>query len=160
MTNPNNGSFVIDFSTVNQQAQNGTHDVEIKGAKVKVSQSGNLMINLQLQIVSEDSNGITVFDRLVFTPKSQYRIMEFAKATHTDDLLNGMQVTQENLQGYADHILGEALSIITELRDSTGTDKDGKPYGPQANVVRYLEYGSASAGATILDADEEGNDPF
>ena len=62
----------------------GVYEFVCVDANEKTSQSGNVMIELELMVRGSNSNGgneIRVFDHLVFTPKSTWKIDSFRVAT-------------------------------------------------------------------------------
>ena len=59
----------------------GEYDFEVKDASEETSSSGNDMIKLQLNVFNASGDKITVFDYLVHTEKSAYKVRHFAEAT-------------------------------------------------------------------------------
>ena len=66
----------------------GIYPFEVKNAKEKLSANGNEMIELQLSI---EGSSVVVYDNLVFTPKSTWKIDDFRCATG-EVLTPGLQV--------------------------------------------------------------------
>jgi hypothetical protein len=59
----------------------GEYDFEVKDAAEETSSAGNEMIKLQLSVYNQAGERITVFDYLVHTQKSAYKVRHFAEAT-------------------------------------------------------------------------------
>jgi hypothetical protein len=66
----------------------GVYQFEVKNAKEKLSTNGNEMIELQLAI---EGSSLVVYDNLVFTPKSTWKVDDFRCATG-EVLTPGLQV--------------------------------------------------------------------
>jgi hypothetical protein len=72
----------------------GSYEFTVIDANEKQSQSGNAMIELQLLIKGTTGNELRVFDHLVFTPKSFWKIDAFRVATG-ERLVQGQLVNFE-----------------------------------------------------------------
>lgn len=121
----------------------GTYQAEVNKAQVKQSSNGNPMIELTFKIrkdIEQPFGGRNVFDRLVLTEASMWKVQLYAKAMGLPD---GLEVdTYEEL---ADIMTGRKVEIETGEREH-----NGKTYA-QVNKV-----------ALAADADEPGEseDPF
>lgn len=121
----------------------GTYQATVSKAQVKKSSNGNPMIELTFQVrkdIEQPHGGQNVFDRLVLTEKSMWKVQTYAKAMGLPD---GMEVdTYEELA-----TLMKDRNIEVEVGER---EYEGKTYA-QVNKVN-----------PAIDADEadESADPF
>jgi uncharacterized protein DUF669 len=78
----------------NETLSEGSYPFVVIDANEKQSQSGNEMIELQLLVKGPNGNELRVFDHLVFTPKSYWKIDAFRVATG-EKLVPGQTVSLE-----------------------------------------------------------------
>jgi hypothetical protein len=108
----------------------GSYDFTVVDAIEKQSQNGNTMIELQLMVGGSDggNGGIRVFDHLVFTPKSYWKIDAFRIATG-EKLTQGQTVSFE-----AEDCIGRTgkLWLTVERYEGRNRNKVGEYLDPNA----------------------------
>jgi hypothetical protein len=112
----------------------GIYPFEVINAKEKLSLQGNEMIELQLSI---QGSSLVVYDNLVFTPKSTWKVDDFRRATG-EVLASGVQVDFT-----AQECLGRCGKVSLVVENFEGR--------PRNKVMRYIipESSTISDGAAL-----------
>lgn len=124
----------------------GVYDFEVSDATDKVSNKGNDMAELKVRVFNAEGNFRTVFDYLVDTENSAFKIRNFAAAT-------GMLPEYERGELKAMDMLGrtgKCKLIISK-------DKSGQ-YPDKNSIADYLKRADAVEGATGAPASFRRND--
>jgi len=120
----------------------GTYPATIIEAIEKVSKNGNDMI----EIVFEVEGGHRIYDYLVFTEKTAFKVDAFLSAT------GKAPEKGKEVEIVADELVGVELSIEVEVEPASG------PYDAKNKVVRYVS--SKVAPSSAAKAGKKESDPF
>ena len=120
----------------------GTYPATIIEAIEKVSKNSNDMI----EIVFETEGGHRIYDYLVFTEKTAFKVDAFISA------IGKAPEKGQEVELVADELVGVELSIEVEIEPANG------PYDAKNKVARYAVAGKA-APSVRKDGKKE-NDPF
>lgn len=107
-----------------------TYMATIVKAEAGVSNAGNEKVDLQWKIDGGDYDGRIVFDSLVFTENSLFRVK---------NTLLGLGFPKD-FKGDIDpeSLVGEAAEIVVDIQPGNGTDENGEPY-PARNRVKKVK---------------------
>ena len=111
-------------------AEAGEYAATIKSAEEKTSKNGNSMIELLWEL----ENGCTIFDYLVFTPKT---------ATKVDSFLKSIGIAPEKgaeLDIVAEALEGKRAYIDVEIEPANTDEDTGKVIWPAKNKVAWYLY--------------------
>jgi hypothetical protein len=94
----------------------GKHKVEIESAELKFSdRSKNEYIRLKCRVkLSDGTNGSTIYDNIVFTPKAAWKIDQVREA------LGFAIVPNEPASVEPEDLLGRTGTVIVEFNEETG----------------------------------------
>jgi hypothetical protein len=108
----------------------GKHKVEIEGAELKISdRTGNEYIRLKCRVkLLDGSNGGTIYDNMVFTAKSAWKIDQIREA------LGFAIIPNEDASVEPEHLVGRTGTVIVELNDDTGYHEIDSWVSPKASV--------------------------
>jgi len=123
----------IDFSNVKglEPIPVGAYTASITSAERKTSQAGNEMINLQWKVSGGKYDGRIVFDSMVFTEKTLWRVKAALIALGYSKTFSG--------EVDPDQLVGKTATILVEIEVGRGTDQEtGEPY-PDRNRVRRIK---------------------
>lgn len=150
-------AFVMDFTkqTAPPPVSDGMHTAEIVEATPAVSKSNNAMIKVVWRITESDdpSNvGKKLFDYLTLTAEAFWKVTGLCTACDIDvSQWHGKPFNDSVQRELADTLLGETIVILTKVKPNTAINPTtGEKYPDNANVVRYLPFGSNS-GAAVAD---------
>jgi hypothetical protein len=106
----------------------GKHKVEIEGAELKISErTGNEYIRLKCRVKLPDgSNGGTIYDNMVFTAKSAWKIDQIREA------LGFAIIPNEDASVEPEHLIGRTGTVIVEHNDDTGYHEIANWVSPKA----------------------------
>lgn len=119
----------------------GQYRVQVSDAEVTKAGSGNDMVTLWLRIMGGEFDGQEILDRLVQTPNSLFRTVNFMQAI-------GLPTPKRRIQLNLRQVIGQVLDVVVD---------DGDPYlGKVKSEVRdYIRVHRGEAeggGQTDLDA--------
>jgi hypothetical protein len=94
----------------------GKHRVEIEGAELKISdRTNNEYIRIKCRVKSPDgTNGGTIYDNMVFTAKSDWKIDQIREA------LGFAIVPNEDANVEPEHLLGRTGTVFVEFNEESG----------------------------------------
>lgn len=110
----------------------GVYSATIVEAAEATSKAGNTMINIQWKVSGGKFDGRIIFDQMVFSQKSMYRVKAALLALDFP----------KNFKGNVnpDELIGKSASLVVEIENSTQVDPDtGEPYPPR-NRVRKVKH--------------------
>ncbi len=97
-----------DDSTKFAATENGRYDFTVVNARDTISNNNNEMIELELQLDVGQSKPLTIYDNLVNSPNSLWRIEEFCNAVGLDFKTGNLDANAcIGRVGHADIVLGE-----------------------------------------------------
>lgn len=98
------------------QVTPGKHNIEIEGAELKFSdRTKNEYIRLKCRVKQPDgTNGSTIYDNMVFTPKAAWKIDQVREA------LGFAIVPNETASVEPEDLIGKRGVVIVELNEETG----------------------------------------
>ena len=117
----------------------GKHKVEIEGAELKISdRTGNEYIRLKCRVILPDgSKGGTIYDNMVFTVKSAWKIDQIRES------LGFAIVPNEDANVEPEDLLGRCGVVIVEHNDDTGYHE----------IARWVSAKELAAAKASKDAD-------
>jgi hypothetical protein len=77
----------------------GDYDFEVAGAKDSQSKAGNDMIEVKLRVYNNEGQGKTIFDYLVHTEGSAYKVRHFAYSIGLGAQYEAGELRAEDLEG-------------------------------------------------------------
>jgi hypothetical protein len=106
----------------------GKHKVEIEGAELKISdRTGNEYIRLKCRVKLPDgTNGGAIYDNMVFTVKSAWKIDQIREA------LGFAIIPNEDASVEPEHLVGRTGTVIIEHNDDTGYHEIASWVSPKA----------------------------
>lgn len=113
----------------------GDYDFEVAKAEEKTSQAGNDMIALTLHIEGDEGRRHTVFDYLVGSDASMYKVRGFAEAVGLLNEYNSGEMPASIMAGRTG-------------RAQIGIDDKNKAYAPKNIVRAYHKPGKTGNGAS------------
>lgn len=139
------GTIQVDFGSMKEgsgstRVPEDDYVVVIKSAKATTFQSGNSGIEMDLEIAEGKHKGKVVRDRIVFTPKTLWRLRDLLEAI-------GIEVPRRVVNLPLKKLMGQELGV---------TLVDGEPYNNRikSEVADYLDAETAR-GAEDDDEDED-----
>lgn len=129
----------------------GKHRIEIIGAETKIAKSGNEYFRLKLQVKLQDgSDGGTIYDNMVFSPKSAWKCDQIREA------LGFAVVPNEPVSVEAEDLLGKSAVVLVKFNDETGYHEVDRWVSPKEAVEA-----SAAPKAAKVQVDADGDEiPF
>jgi hypothetical protein len=108
----------------------GKYKVEIEGAELKFSdRSKNEYIRLKCRVkLSDGTNGSTIYDNMVFTPKAAWKIDQVREA------LGFAIIPNEDASVEPEHLVGRTGTVIVELNDDTGYHEIASWMSPKSSA--------------------------
>lgn len=122
----------------------GEYAFEVAKAEEGTSKAGNDMVKLQLHILDTEDRNHVVFDYLVHTDGSAYKVRHFAEAVGLLGDYERGEMKAEDMVGRTGHC-------------QVGIDDKNKQY-PAKNVIRDYKPANGNAGAS-MPASQKGNGP-
>ena len=93
----------------------GKHLIEVEGAELKISQKNSEYIRIKCRVKLRDgSNGSTIYDNMVFTPKAAWKIDQVREA------LGFAIIPNEVASVEPEDLLGKRATVIVEFNEETG----------------------------------------
>jgi len=123
--------------------QRGIYDFEIVEAKERISSAGNNMMEMRVKIFDKEGHFRTIFDYLVDSDATGYKLRHFAKATGLLAHYEKGKMTAQECEGKA----GRCQVIIQKDRNNVYPDKN-----VISDYLPMLAVGAAPA--TSLEDDE------
>ena len=131
----------------------GKFKVEIEGAELKFSdRSKNEYIRLKCRVkLSDGTNGSTIYDNMVFTPKAAWKIDQVREA------LGFAIVPNEPASVEPEDLLGRTGTVIVEFNEESGYHEVSRWVSPKelAEAKAILNMPSKAAPKTsVLEGDD------
>ena len=129
----------------------GKHNVEIEGAELKISdRTNNEYIRLKCRVKLPDgSNGGTIYDNMVFTPKAAWKIDQVRES------LGFAIVPNEDANVEPEDLLGRRGVVIVEHNDDTGYHEISRWVSPKdAATASAPAPKAAPKAASVLEGDD------
>lgn len=136
-------SFVFDSTKAETTFDTGAHEATIKRATFKQADSGTMYINL----LWEDVDGRSIWDKLFFTEKAIKRVVAFLEAIGRVGALDGKTIDQAFLTQWAESLLGESATLDVKLQWSDYNQRT------EPNVAWYRPLNAANDANDLLDLD-------
>lgn len=137
-------SFVFDSTKANAPAiEAGPVEMTIKRAGFKQADSGTMYVNL----LWEDVDGRSIWDKLFFTEKAIKRVVAFLEAIGRVGELDGRTIDQAFLTQWAESLLGEAATLDVKLQWSEYNQRT------EPNVAWYRPLNATNSANDLLDLD-------
>lgn len=151
-------STAIENKAKRDQALLGDHNAEIVAQSAVLSSTGNPMINFRWKIVDEgDAFEAVVFDRLVISEGTLFRIEQFVKAIGRDPMeeFKDTALDLAFITHWAESLIGEMATLKIGL--DKGTRDEDNPsewkYAPKPEVKKYMPFGNAKSAASLIELD-------
>lgn len=135
----------------------GKHKVEIEGAELKISdRSGNEYIRLKCRVKLPDgTNGATIYDNMVFSPKSAWKIDQVREA------LGFAIVPHEEVSVEPEDLLGRTGTVIVEHNDETGYHEIARWVSAKELAEAKAIFNAPVKAGTVRTVKDDGDDiPF
>jgi hypothetical protein len=114
----------------------GKYPATIVAATEGLSKAGNTKIDIQWKLVGGKYDGRIVFDSLVFTPQTLFRVKGTLVQLGFPKNFKGNVGPQD--------LIGKSAEILLEIEASTQIDEDsGEPYPPRNRVKKVKALPSA-----------------
>lgn len=136
--------FVFDSSKAVLTFDTGAYEATIKRAGFKQAESGTMYVNL----LWEDVDGRSIWDKLFFTEKSIKRAVAFLEAIGRVGELDGKTIDQAFLTQWAESLLGESATLDIEMKWSDYRNAS------EPNVKWYRPLDSITTADDLLDSDD------
>lgn len=138
----------IDFSQVKglEPVPEGWYDLTITQAEEKLSQGGNEVINLTCKIDGGEYDGRVIFDMLVFSEKTLWRVKRALQAINP-------KAFGEKFKGEIDteDLVGQTFKAFVLVEVSTQVDPEtGEPY-PDRNRIKLMKPFGSNVGKKASD---------
>lgn len=134
----------------------GKHKVEIEGAELKFSdRTKNEYIRLKCRVkLSDGTNGSTIYDNMVFTPRAAWKIDQVREA------LGFAIVPNETASVEPEDLLGRTATVIVEFNDETGYHEVSRWVSPKELAEAKAILNAPSKAGTVRTVAEADEIPF
>ena len=134
----------------------GKHKVEIEGAELKFSdRTKNEYIRLKCRVkLSDGTNGSTIYDNMVFTPRAAWKIDQVREA------LGFAIVPNETASVEPEDLLGRTATVIVEFNDETGYHEVSRWVSPKELAEAKAILNAPSKAGTVRTVEEGDEIPF
>lgn len=157
---------VMDFSKP-VPASDGIHTVQCVAATPGQSAAGNLKIEMRWKILASHDPinvGKVIFDRLVFSEGSWFRVVNCVNACGLDTAnWQGKEIDETAVITIAKMLIGETINVETQIKPGFGINPlTDEVYDDKAEIRKYLPYARLDKNAALFAPAEVGEDklPF
>ena len=128
----------------------GKHKVEIEGAELKISdRTNNEYIRLKCRIKNADgTNGSTIFDNMVFTPKAAWKIDQVREA------LGFAIVPNETASVVPEDLLGRTGTVTVEFDEESGYHEVSRWVSPKELAEAKTPTAKPAPKTSVLEGDD------